>query len=420
MKIVHVNSNDQSGGAARAAYRLHKGLRQSGHDSRMLVAARSSNDPDVILFKKPMDRLSLVRRGLRQLRIARDFQPYHSSRPAGLELFSDDRTAFGSTVLRQLPAVDVVNLHWISSFVDYSSFFGAVTATKPIVWTIHDMNPFTGGCHYDLGCRRFEQSCHRCPQIGSQRETDLAHGVWHRKQRVFSQLSPSKLHFVSPSHWLATEVKRSALLNRFSVSVIPNGVDTTEFAPRSKQCARELLGIPQNARVLLFVAETVDNQRKGFKTLIQALERCGNSIPDLVLLSMGQEVPQTTLRFPWLQVGSVNNDRFLSMVYSAADLFAICSIQDNLPNTVLEAMACGVPVVGHAVGGIPDMVREGTTGTLVPVGDIDALSSEISALFANPERLSVMGANARRIASEEYSLSLQAQRYAALYSELIA
>jgi glycosyltransferase involved in cell wall biosynthesis len=420
MKIVHVNSNDQSGGAARAAYRLHQGLRQSGHDSRMLVAARTSDDPSVILFNKPMDPLSLARRGLRQLRIARDFQPYRSSRPAGLELFSDDRTAFGSTLVPQLPPADVVNLHWISSFVDYSSFFGSVTATRPIVWTIHDMNPFTGGCHYDLGCGRFERQCQRCPQIGGLRETDLAHRVWRRKQRVFSQLPQSKLHFVSPSRWLASEVKRSALLGRFPVSVIPYGLDTTEFAPRSKHCARELLGIPQNARVLLFVAESVDNQRKGFRMLVEALEQCGQSIPDLMLLSLGQGVSQTTLRFPWLHVGSVNNDRFLSMVYSAADLFAICSIQDNLPNTVLEAMACGVPVVGHAVGGIPDMVRDGVTGMVVPVGDVGALSSGILQLFSNPERLSDMGANARRIACDEYSLSLQAKRYSALYSELTA
>jgi glycosyltransferase involved in cell wall biosynthesis len=207
-------------------------------------------------------------------------------------------------------------------------------------------------------------------------------------------------------------------LGRFPVDVIPNGLDLEEFAPRHRENVRDLLGIPRDARVLLFVAEQIGNKRKGFALLTEALARCAGSIPNLLLLSLGQNRPAVPDGIPSVHVESVNNDRFLSMVYSAADLFAICSVQDNLPNTVLEAMACGIPTVGTAAGGIPDMVRNGVNGLTVPATDVKALADAISEVLNNSARCAEMGANARRIAVEEYSLELQARRYEQLYVSL--
>ena len=171
--------------------------------------------------------------------------------------------------------------------------------------------------------------------------------------------------------------------------------------------------------MLLFVAEDIANRRKGFDHLLEALRRCARDIPSLLLLSLGQNKPRVEVPIPCVHVGSINNDRFLSMVYSAADLFAICSMQDNLPNTVLEAMACGIASVGTAAGGIPDMVRDGVNGFTVAATDAGALADAITGLLNNRDRCGEMGANARRIALQEYSLELQARRYAELYASVV-
>ncbi|PYN72919.1 MAG: glycosyl transferase family 1 [Candidatus Rokuibacteriota bacterium] len=419
MKIVQLSKNDRSGGAARAAYRLHQGLQLVGQHSVMVVESRTSDDPSVVTFEKPMDGLELVRRGLRQVRIAQDANRYRRSRPKGYEEFSDDRSAYASAVLDQIPACDVINLHWIPGFVDYRTFFKRMTRSTPIVWTLHDLNPLTGGCHYSLGCDRYLAHCGTCPQLGSDKPKDLSHEIWERKRRVFSRAPPSTLHFVAPSRWLGGEMRRSPILGRFGVDVIPYGLDVEEFAPRHRGSVRDLLGIPRDARVLLFVAEEVGNERKGFTCLVKALAQCAGKIPNLMLLSVGRNRPAVPIDIPWRHLGSVDNDRFLSMVYSAADLFAICSLQDNLPNTVLEAIACGIPVVGHAVGGIPDMIRNGVNGLTVPVADVEALGAAIADVLRDTARCAEMGANARRIAVEEYSLELQGRRYSELYATLV-
>jgi len=419
MKIVQLSKNDRSGGAARTAYRLHQSLRLVGQHSVMVVESRTSDDPSVVMFEKPMDGLELVRRGLRQVRIAGDAYRYRRSRPEGYELFSDDRSVYGSTVLDQLPACQVINLHWIPGFVDYRTFFTRIPSSTPIVWTLHDLNPLTGGCHYNLGCDGYLGRCGRCPQLGSEEPEDLAHEIWERKRRLFAKVPPARLHFVTPSRWLRAEVQRSPILARFPVEVIPYGLDVDEFTPRHRGSVRDLLGIPRHAPVLLFAAEEVGNERKGFACLVKALAQCAGRIPNLMLLSVGRNRPTVQIDVPWVHVGSVDNDRFLSMVYSAADLFVMSSLQDNLPNTVLEAIACGIPVVGHAVGGIPDMIRNGVNGLTVPVADVEALGAAIEDVLRDTARCAEMGANARRIAVEEYSLELQGRRYSELYATLV-
>jgi len=418
MRIVQLSNNDLSGGAARAAYRLHKGLQRVGQDSVMVVESRASDDPSVVAFRKPMDSLHLVERGVRLMWISRDLRRYGRSRPSGYELFSDDRSPYGATLLDQIPACDVMNLHWVPGLVDYESFFTRVPRSTPVVWTLHDLNPLTGGCHYDLGCGRYTTRCGSCPQLGSGDSRDLSYQIWARKQRLFSKISSSKLHFVAPSRWLAEQVRRSPILGRFPIHAIPNGLDLEEFAPRDRENVRDLLAIPRDARVLLFVAEQIGNRRKGFPLLMEALARCGGHIPNLLLVSLGQNRPAVPDGIPSVHIGSVNNDRFLSMVYSAADVFAICSVQDNLPNTVLEAMACGIATVGSAVGGIPEMVRNGVNGLVVSETDGAAFAAAISGLLNNRARCAEMGTNARRIAVEEYSLDLQARRYEEVYAQI--
>jgi len=419
VKIVHASTFDTHGGAARSADRLHQGLRALGEDSTMFVRLAYGDDPGVVEMRSSRHILDRLRRRIRKERIARDFQSYRSTRPPGLEPFHDSRSITWFDFLRDLPECDILNLHWVAnSFLDYESFFSKVPASTRIVWTLHDMNAFTGGCHYDGGCGRFTECCGRCPQLGSNDPGDLSKRIWQRKEKAFSQLDSSRLQFVTPSRWLGDELGRSSLAGRFPRSVIPYGLDLNDFAPRDRAACRDILGLPLDAKVLLFVADGLDNERKGFALLTAALAALPRDVP-FAILSVGRNKPDVAIDVPWIHVGSINDDRHMSVIYSAADVFIIPSLEDNLPNTVLEAMACGTPVLGSAVGGIPDMVRPGVTGMLVPPKDAAALASAIVQLLGDSEQLREMRLNCRRIALEEYPLDLQARRYSRLYAEAL-
>ncbi len=419
MRIVHVNTEDSGGGAARAVARLHAGLRRLGHDSRMFVAARHGDDPTVAAMRPAADPVSRARRRLRRERIRLDFVPYGKARQPGFAPFSDDRTPWGGELEKQLPPGEVVNLHWIAGFVDYGTFFSTGSRRAGVVWTLHDMNPFTGGCHVDLGCGRYAAGCGACPQLGSSDAADLSRRIFERKRAALGRLAADVIHVVAPSRWLAGLARESALLGKFPVSVIPNGLDTDAFAPRDRLLARETLGIPCAARVLLYVGGSAAHIHKGFSILREALRGMAG-VDGLVFASAGNDIPDMDLRIPCVRLGAIDRDRWLSLAYSAADFSVVPSIQDNFPNTVLESLACGTPVVAFDAGGIPDMVRPGVTGVLAPAGSADALRAAAIAALNAPGEWTRLRAECRRVAVEEYAVEVQAKRYAELYAGLAA
>ncbi len=418
MRILHISTLDNVGGAALAAYRLHLGLQHIGEDSSMFVAKKFSDDPKVTIFKPPMDFLSRLHRRLRRDAITHSFEYYEKSRPSGYEQFTDDRNQYSGSILEQLPQCDIINLHWIANFIDYEAFFTNIPQNIPIVWTLHDMNAFTGGCHYDLGCGKYNDNCGACPQLGSNNSKDLSHQIWKHKQNIYEQIEPNRLHIVTPSTWLAKEAKNSILLKRFPISTIPYGLDIDKFAIRDSTSTRDALGIPSDANIILFVAVGLDNKRKGFSLLTQALVGLAD-IDNLYLISVGNGKPITDNRISHLHLGSIENERLLSLIYALADIFIIPSLQDNLPNTVLEAMACGTSIIGFDVGGIPDMVRPNITGLLVPAEDIDALREAIVELLEDSKKRTKMSHNCRRIIIEEYTMEIQAKNYLELYKKMI-
>jgi glycosyltransferase involved in cell wall biosynthesis len=422
MRIVHLSRFDGGDGAANVAQRVHRGLLRLGHDSTMVVAQRRSEsaDPTVMLFQPPRDLPSRARRRLRDIRINRSFAPYRNSRPPGYEAFSDDRTRHGPELLTQLPPCDVMHIQQMYQFVDYRSFFGVFPRHTPVVRTLHDASFFAGGCHSPEGCDKYAEQCGACPQLGSQDPKDLSHQIWQRKSLAFRSIPRGHLCLVSPSRWLMNEAKRSSLLNDFPVVLIPHGVDTEVFRPRDRNLARDLLAIPPDALVVLFVAEPIDRPIKNFALLAQTLAELLSNLPKLLLVSAGGGKPPVQLRVPYLSLGSLRNERFLSLAYSAADVLVLPSRQENFPLTVLEAMACGTPVIGSAVGGIPDMVRPGITGVLVPPQNATALRAAVCDMLQDPIRRAEMAANCRRIAVEEYSLELQLERHVELYQTILA
>jgi glycosyltransferase involved in cell wall biosynthesis len=417
VKILHLSTNDVGGGAARAAFRLHTGLLRLGNESSMLVLKRTSGEDSVRQLKWSDDWMTRFRRSRRRKKIARDFEPYKDTLPPGFELFSDDRSDAGFDLMRQLPACDLINLHWVARLVDYELFFGGLPAGVPVVWRLADMNAFTGGCHYDLGCGKFAATCGACPVLDSPIDTDLSRQVWARKIGVLSKLDAGRLHIVGTSRWIAEQAKRSSVLGRFASTVIPNGLDTEEFSPRDKNVSRDELGIPRGAKVVLFVAESASIKRKGFDYLASALAGLADE-PDLFLVSVGGGKPAVA-NLPQKHLGKIGDNRMLSSIYSAADVFVIPSLQESFGQTVTESMACGTPVVGFDTGGIPDMVRPGVTGYLAPVGNVAALGAAIRKVWDDPIKAREMSANCRRIAVEEYSMDVQARAYVRYYEEIL-
>jgi glycosyltransferase involved in cell wall biosynthesis len=320
--------------------------------------------------------------------------------------------------LRQLPQTDILNLHWVAGFFDYRDFFRELPPRLPVVWTLHDMNAFTGGCHYDEACGKFSERCGACPQLGSSDPKDLSSQIWQRKREAISARGEQNLQIVTPSRWLAEETKKSALLPGCPITVIPYGIDTESFQPRDRRLAREKHGIPLEAKTILFVADSTSEKRKGLRVLLEALSGLGEP-EDYFFVIIGGGVSNEGLGSRFKTIDFLDDETALSYIYSAADVFVIPSLQDNLPNTTIEALACGVPTIGSDAGGIPEVIRDGQTGLVVRAGDPAALRQAIVSLLGGPERRASMAAESRRIAVQEYSLDIQARKYQSLYLELL-
>ena len=244
-----ISTSDADGGAAIAAYRLHDGLRRVGVRSRMAVGSCRSGDPDVIVYDCRQRSFSgRLHRKLGEVRLAREQRAYSGTRSPTLELFSDDRVAGPDPFSNGLPAAHVYNLHWIATLVDYRRFFARLGPETPLVWTLHDMNPLTGGCHYALGCEGFTVQCGACVQLGSRVESDLSRRIFRRKARALERRLLTATRIVAPSTWMAGEARRSALLGRFDIEIIPNGIDCNIFQPRSRALGREAFGLPRTNR----------------------------------------------------------------------------------------------------------------------------------------------------------------------------
>jgi len=417
MRVVHISTFDLLGGAARAAYRLHEGLQRIGVESEMFVADKLSRDNTVSRYEPSADGWNRLRREIRRQKLGRSLNGYHPTSPLSLRNFSDDRTIYKDDPWRRLPECDLLHLHWVAGFLDYTAFFATLPAAKPVVWTLHDMNPFTGGCHYDEECGRFSAACGACPQLGSKEENDLSHQIWQRKRKALAGAS-GRLQIVADSNWLASEAKRSSAFAGLPVTAVHYGLDVQVFAPRDRMAARSVLGIPAEARVVLFGADHIEIRRKGLAFLLEAL----TGLPDDAapfLLTMGNGAPPLPGRFPHMHLGYVTGDRFLSIVYSAADVFAIPSLQEAFGQTALESMACGTPVVGFNAGGIREVVVDGVTGFLAPVRNSCALQQAIAKLLVNPSLRAELAGNCRKAAEEEFSLEIQAKRYIELYQGLL-
>ncbi|BAZ53537.1 group 1 glycosyl transferase [Nostoc sp. NIES-4103] len=413
MQVLLINSSDIQGGAARAAYRLHQGLQYIGVTSHMLVHEKSSNDkavfaPKIALFqgiaraKKTVETLPLK------------FYRQRSKTPYSLQWLPD-------TIVPKVNQInpDIINLHWINA-----GFMQIETITKlkrPLVWTLHDMWPFTGGCHYSGDCEGYLKSCGGCPQLGSNKNWDLSSWTWQRKAQALTNFN---LTIVSPSTWLANCARASSLFKNLQIEVIPNGIDTQKYRPINKRIAQELLNLPQDKQLILFGAlHATSVPRKGFHLLKQALESLSKSgwkdRLEVAILGASQPENPPDFGFKAHYLGICNDDISLALVYSAADVFVLPSIEENLANTVMEAIACATPCVAFNIGGTSDMIEHEINGYLAQPFKTEDLAQGIAWVLQNQERYEKLSYRSREKAEQKFSLEIQANRYVSLFEEIV-
>ncbi len=417
IRTTILSTMDGRGGAAIAAYRLHQALGRGGVQSRMCVAKKSSGDDTVVALPEET-RWERFRRRFQGRRVRREWRSYRASRPAGGEYFSDDRIPGADRLGRAMPKADVYNIHWVAGLVDYTRLLGNLPRATPLVWTLHDMNPFTGGCHYAMDCRKFTATCGACPQLGSTDPADLSAAIHGRKTAAYATLEPDTTRIVAPSRWLAGEARRSRLFSRFDAVAIPNSVDVDAFRPGDRGAARARLGLPADEPVVLFVADDVRNRRKGLDLLLAALDPVCRHQP-VTLAVIGQAPEALAASAPLVSLGRLDDLQQLVTAYVAADLFVVPTRADNLPNVVLEAMACGTPVVGFDVGGVPEMVESGVSGLLAPPEDVAGLAAAITTLLDDVGLRSRMAAAGRARVLADYTYAAQAGRYVAVFEQLL-
>lgn len=422
MKVVIVNSRDLGGGAARSAFRLHQALRQIGVDSSMLVRSKKSEDPGAQAFKR--DTSPASRQALEAWKELTREQIDENRSGIGDAFFTLPVPGYDLARHELIQTADIINLHWVSTVVSPETLKSLLRLGKPIVWTLHDQRPFTGGCHFSFGCKGYERDCADCPQL-----RDHSAGLteqtldWQRRVGGIEQICP-----VCPSHWMAECARRSRVFNKCRIEVIPNSLETDIFRPRSRKEARESLGLDPDGFWFLFGAHGIADQRKGFGTLIEAAQKCMANASFRARLEQGKirfvgfgggEHPPDFGGVPVTNIGFINSDEQLASVYAASDLFLCPTLEDNLPNTILEALSCGTPVLASRVGGVPDLVRDAVNGRMFAPRDSDALSRLMLELSENPAPLEQFSKAARADVEARFPLQVQAKAYADLFADLL-
>jgi len=402
MRILLVNKTDQAGGAARAAFRFHQGLRAVGHDSWFLVDEKTGNDPYTISPKSWFAK----KRQVFAARLERKAERLLNKSGEHHVLSQGYGTDYLKGIVKDLKP-DIINLHWVNrGQIDIKTL---KKLSIPIVWTLHDMWPFTGNCHYSDGCNKYVGQCGACPQLGSSQQLDASREVWLNKRKEWQGV---KLSFISPSQWLKEEAENSSLVKQLGIktSCIPNGLDLQVFKPMESSLARVKLKLPVDVPLLLFGAVGgADDVRKGSSYLIKALQNYRAWMPeDLELVVFGGDGQLRDLDYPIHYLGKLTTDSDLVAAYSAANAFVAPSKEDNLPNTVLESMACGTPVASFDIGGLPDMVIPNQTGFLAPPFEPEALAKAIVLTLAKSEEL---GHNARMLVTKDFEITKQANMY---------
>lgn len=418
MNIVLVNTDATLGGAAHACKRLWAGLEDMGHHASLLAKRAEAesgvtvpHDPDPQATRSH-ERLA----GLLRIYGVEQSSSWH---------FSSLGPHFSLVSHPIVQEADVINLHWVTDFLSLRSVTDILALGKPVVWTLHDQRPFTGGCHYSGSCRQFEGLCRACPQLLPEFRplAETCH------QAAIACLSKaSNLTVVTPSRWLAEEAGKSAVFRSLRIENIPYDIDMNVFRPASSGHLRGRFGWSEQAVVVLFGSHFVSDRRKGFDLVLSAVAKCLQnekianmaSRGELIFAAFGSDGDALfDFDLPIRHVGLMSTEEKMAELFQAADLFVCASRADNLPNTIMEAMGCGLPVLATSVGGIPEMVEDGDNGRLCAPDDPEALAIALADMIENKSLLAAMGARAREFCERNYAQGMQARAYGCLFEQLL-
>ena len=399
MKIVIINTSERTGGAAVAAGRLGKALEQAGIQVDKLVR----KDTWLNRFRFYWERLII-------------FLCNHLNRK-NLFAVSIANTGMDLSGHPSVKKADIIHLHWINQgFLSVSNLGKLINSGKPIVWTLHDLWPTTAICHYPDKCKKYQSKCSQCPLQVTNSLFDLANWTYNRKK----QIGLNKIHFIGCSKWITEMAKKSSLLEGASFTSIPNPIDTYVFKPLVKD-SRKRFQLPKDKFLLLFAAAKLSDRRKGAAYLIEAcsiLKQYYTDKIEIVLMGNGSEELCQALPFKVNSLGYISDTSTMVAAYSCADLFVIPSLEDNLPNTIMESMACGTPCVGFEIGGIPEMIDHRVNGYVANYKDAGDLANGIQWVLEHEDRLALSDACVKKV-QENYTEEVVTKQYTALYEKLL-
>lgn len=416
MRVLLINTSERIGGAAIAASRLMEALKNNGIKAKLLVRDKQTDRITVVALRRNW---RLVWKFVWERIVI-----WKANRFKKNNLFAVDIANTGTdiTCLPEFQQADVIHLHWINQgMLSLKNIEKILESGKPVIWTMHDMWPCTGICHHARECEGYQQECDSCPFLyGGGHRHDLSYRIFRRKQRLYREHS---LTFVACSHWLEEKARLSALTAGHKIVCIPNPLNINLFRPHDKLGARERLRLPADRKLLLFGSVKITDKRKGIDYLIESCrilaERHSELKEQLAVVAFGKQSQQLAdlLPFKVYPLDFVHDDHRLVDIYNAVDLFVTPSLEENLPNTIMEAMACGTPCVGFNVGGIPEMIDHLHNGYVAIYKSSDDFANGIYWVLTEPDYHSLCEQAVRKAVSH-YSESSVAKRYIDLYNKV--
>ncbi len=419
MKVVHVSHTDIRGGAARAGYGIFKSLDTVDVEAKMLVQRKFGLDKNVFGISD-----SWLSNALTNRRIYYDLLPMYLFTNTKLGRFSFGKVGIDISSYNLIEDADLLHFHWINEgFLSLKSIEQLSVLNKPIFWTLHDMWPFTGGCHYTNDCKRYITQCNCCPYLKNSSPNDNSFKIWKSKKRIFDKL---KLNIVSPSHWLKNCAKNSALFNDLNINVIPYSIDLSLFKQLDKTESRNRLNLPLDKLLILFGSMNIKDERKGFKYFKESIIKLISNHPEykdmseIVVFGRADESMQSGIPIKFNFCGRIESDAKMVAFYNAADFFVSSSLEDNYPNTVMESLACGLPVIAFNIGGMPDMINHLTNGYLIETKNSELLMTGIKWMIDNKEKWNDLSTNARKNIIKNNSPDIIGKSYLALYNDALS
>ena len=418
MNILLINKSDTQGGAAVAANRLLQALSKSGVSAKMLVQEKRSDDTKIVStsnsrWKKWKDLYHFIIERLL-------FLPYEKSKEIRFA-FSIGKSGENISSNTLVESADVLHLHWFNQgYLSVENVLELTQLNKPVVWTLHDMWAFTGGCHYAGACENYKNECANCHFLKNPKNPDLSTKVFQHKQKAYKN---TNITIVTCSQWLGRKAKESSLLADFNIISIPNPINTDLFKPQKQSILREKYGLHTNKKLILFAAANVSDKRKGIRYFIEAIQLLSTkhteSINNYELIVFGKSSKETLqeISLPVHSLGYLDNVQQIAEIYALSDLFILPSLEDNLPNTVMESLACGTPVVAFNTGGIPEMIDHKSNGYLADYKSSEDLANGILHIL-NADNYSSFRENARKKVEDNFSEQKVAKRYSDLYKTL--